>query len=424
MPYQVALTIAAPVRAGAEEDLDTLLASMGEGVANGSVIDLARLPDVHFARLAVVPSDTDVRGRPLPAWLLYVADGDRSKDDQLRDLVQVGGAGIDLVFGHCEGYPQGTPADADRLEYLTRHRIGEAATYTNTRGRARRQILQEAELREAVNGFLDRRREELRSKSPGEIRRAVIDFVEADPSLAWARDPAARPTFGERARAVAHAAGVGIVVLFALPFALVAAPVYAILLRRHERADEAPHHRPPETLVLGLAALEDHLPINPFTAVGHVKPGPFRALTIRTILFLLNAATRHVLNRGNLAGVKTIHFARWIFLDDHRRVVFASNYDGSLENYMDDFIDKIGWGLNLVFGNGIGYPKTRWLVLDGCRDELAFKDYLRLHQVPTRVWHPAYGRLSALNVGANERLRRGLHGDLDADDERKWVQAL
>ena len=82
--------------------------------------------------------------------------------------------------------------------------------------------------------------------------------------------------------------------------------------------------------------------------------------------------------------MKTIHFARWVFLDDGRRVFFASNYDGSLESYMDDFIDKIAWGLNIVFSNGVGYPRTRWLVLDGARDELAFKDYLRLHQVPTR----------------------------------------
>jgi hypothetical protein len=116
VPHQVALTVAAPVRAGADDDLNRLLASMGEGVANGAVIDLAQLPDVHFARLAVVPSATDSSGgRPFPAWLLYLADSDRHKDDQLRDLVQVGAAGIDRVFGHCEGYPQGTP-DVRRYE--------------------------------------------------------------------------------------------------------------------------------------------------------------------------------------------------------------------------------------------------------------------------------------------------------------------
>ena len=176
--------------------------------------------------------------------------------------------------------------------------------------------------------------------------------------------------------------------------------------------------------MLELAALEDHLPMNPFTAVGQVKPGPFRKVTINVILYLLNAVTRHLLKPGDLVGVKTIHFARWLFLNDRRQVLFASNYDGSLESYMDDFIDKISWGLNLVFTNGIGYPRTRWLIKDGCRDELAFKDYLRLHQAPTLVWYPAYGRLSAANVAANERLRKGLHSDLRGDRERDWVQAL
>ena len=91
---------------------------------------------------------------------------------------------------------------------------------------------------------------------------------------------------------------------------------------------------------------------------------------------------------------------------------------------MDDFIDKVAWGLNLVFSNGVGYPKTRWLVFGGAKDELAFKDYLRLHQVPTGVWYSAYGRLTAVNVKQNERIRAGLQGDLSRKDERAWVQSL
>ena len=127
-----------------------------------------------------------------------------------------------------------------------------------------------------------------------------------------------------------------------------------------------------------LAALEDHLVQNPFTAIGHVKPGRFRRWTLVVILFYLDYATRHFFNRGDLSGVKTIHFARWVFIDGKRRMFFASNYDGSLESYMDDFIDKVAWGLNLVFSNGVGYPRTSWLVRGGARDELAFKDYLRV----------------------------------------------
>ena len=56
--------------------------------------------------------------------------------------------------------------------------------------------------------------------------------------------------------------------------------------------------------------------------------------------------------------MQTIHFARWVLLDDNRRLFFASNYDGSLESYMDDFINKVAWGINLVFGNGVGFPRV------------------------------------------------------------------
>ncbi|TML88139.1 MAG: hypothetical protein E6G08_08625 [Actinobacteria bacterium] len=158
-----------------------------------------------------------------------------------------------------------------------------------------------------------------------------------------------------------------------------------MLLRVHEKRDPAPHEKPNEELVQMLASLEDHVVQNPFTAIGHIKPSLFRRITIRVILFYLDYAARHFFNRGNLSGVKTIHFARWVFIDEKQRMFFASNYDGSLESYMDDFIDKVAWGLNLVFSNGVGYPRTSWLVRGGAKDELAFKDYLRMHQVPTRT---------------------------------------
>ena len=76
------------------------------------------------------------------------------------------------------------------------------------------------------------------------------------------------------------------------------------------------------------------------------------------LLWLLDYAARHVYRRGYLTRVQTIHFARWVLLDDNKRMFFASNYDGSLDSYMDDFINKVAWGINLVFSNGVGFPRT------------------------------------------------------------------
>ena len=101
---------------------------------------------------------------------------------------------------------------------------------------------------------------------------------------------------------------------------------------------------------------------NQFGALGTAKPGLFRRLVLRVALLGLDYAARHVYKRGHLTRVSTIHFARWVYLDGKRRILFASNYDGSLESYMDDFINKVGWGLNIVFSNGVGYPRTDYLV--------------------------------------------------------------
>jgi hypothetical protein len=409
MPYQRSLTIVAPVRAGAEGDVEVLLATMGDGVANGSVLDFGALENVHFARLFMAPRDGDAG---LPASLILLADFEGSVDAQLERLATGQGAGIDRVFGHCVDY------GGDRLAWLRRHVVKEAARYVNTPGRTVRQIRGEAALRDAIEAHLDANHWD--GRGTAEVHAAVRAFVAGDVQLAWALGPAERPTLGERVKDKVHLVAIPLATLPFVPLLLLVAPFFAVVLRVHEKRDPAPHVVPSDEVVQELAALEDHVVQNPFTAIGRVKPSLFRRVTLRVILFYLGWAARHFFNRGNLSGVKTIHFARWVFIDGKQRMFFASNYDGSLESYMDDFIDKVAWGLNLVFSNGVAYPRTSWLVRGGAKDELAFKDYLRTHQVPTRVWYSAYEQLTAINIGANERIRAGLRGG----DETGWVQSL
>ena len=147
---------------------------------------------------------------------------------------------------------------------------------------------------------------------------------------------------------------------------------------------------------------------NQYTAIGSVKPGLFRRWLVTGLLVLIDYAARHVFTRGFLARVQTIHFAFWAFLDDKRRLVFTSNYDGGHEAYMDDFINKVAWGLNLAFSHGVGWPRTRWLVARGARIENKFKNYQRRHQLPTEVWYKAYPGLTLADLKRNQRIREGL----------------
>ena len=163
---------------------------------------------------------------------------------------------------------------------------------------------------------------------------------------------------------------------------------------------------------------------NQFNTVGYVKPGWFWRLTTIVGFWLSNYATRHIFNKGSLAGLKTVHFGHLITINDRRRVIFTSYYDGSLESYMDDFIDKVASVLNIAFGNMVSYPRTRWLVLDGARDERGFKSYNRGHQVPTQVWYSAYDHLTAINLENNAKIRAGLFGDMKASEAKEWLRLL
>jgi hypothetical protein len=231
--------------------------------------------------------------------------------------------------------------------------------------------------------------------------------------------PASSLGAGFRVREAAHR----IAVPAAVPFLLPVLPLWAVLIRGLERGDKPENGSVSRERLATLEHQEDFGVQNPFTAAGHVKPGRVRRITLRTILYGLEYFNRHVYQKDGLAGVRSIHFARWVYVDRGRRLVFASNYDGSLESYMDDFIDKLAPGLNAVFGNGVGYPATRWLLWGGAKDEQAFKTYLRAHQLPS-VWYSAYADLPARTIDANSKIREGLARELDADHARSWLALL
>ena len=242
--------------------------------------------------------------------------------------------------------------------------------------------------------------------------------------MAYALDPATGEPLTARARRWLTLAAAVIIVLVMLPLLIVIGIPWLLALRRLERRDPSSFERPDRSLVNQLRRREDAFAHNPFAALGVVKAGSLRASTVRIVLLGISVAASCVFVRGSLAGVTTIHVARWVPLDGGRRMIFTSCYDGSLESYMNDFIDKLSWGLNVIFSNGVGYPRTRWLIFGGARDEQTFKDYLRCHQLETAVSYAAHPTLTMANIRANAVIRRGLTTPLDDARAAEWLALL
>jgi len=113
-------------------------------------------------------------------------------------------------------------------------------------------------------------------------------------------------------------------------------------------------------------------------------------------------------NKGKLGNIPTIHFARWVRIDGGKRLLFFSNYDGSWESYLGDFIDKASVGLTGVWSNTRWFPRALMLLFRGAKDEQRFKAWTRTHQIYTDVWYSAYKTLSVRNILNNTDIYDGL----------------
>jgi hypothetical protein len=414
-------------RAGA---LRALLASMNlrPGVADpeNRLVPFGRFDRLHFARFVILDDpaadDIAVYGLPRPEFatsLAFLADCDGPADEFVADLVDRAGDGLRKIFAHCQGFA----AAEDLLAWMKAHAVRPAASYVNWIGRTVRQIREEAALREALVIYVDRNAAALAGMEPGRIRARMQEFVTAERQAGRLTLTPPDPTpLSWSLRNLLHAVGVPLLSLLLAPALLLYLPLFVVQLRRRERRDPEIVPRPDPAHVRRLADMEDHDVTNQFSAMGTVKPGLFRRWLVTVILWLLDYGIRHIYNRGYLTRVTTIHFAHWTFLEGKRCLLFASNYDGSLESYMDDFINKVAWGLNLAFSNGVGYPRTNWLILGGAKDEQKFKHFLRRHELPTEVWYKAYPGLSSVDLLRNARIRQGLEqSEMTAAEVSQWL---
>ncbi|HEX6372762.1 MAG TPA: hypothetical protein VF006_27825 [Longimicrobium sp.] len=464
---QSSLLVMVPIRPGQEQSLLALL----DEVANPSdnydfevncIIPFARIRTLHFARILVheaspgpdnplptyppppMKGKVQVKGPPIPPKMLFATDFDGPLDEHIDDVLSVAGPGLDRVFGHCEGWP-GSDDRAAVHGYFLRHRIPSNTFYTGTMHRSVDQIHREEELHQRIEAYLDAEAGKPGFPSePLKVREKIRDFVFAEPELAWARQqpgPFPRLLFNPD-YLVPVAIGVVVALLAALTVvlrlvmdswgqalmvtgAVVAVTVVLLVaaylfLRRLEKTDPV--------IILNkdiddLVSAEDRIVQNQMSSVIYIKePLWFRGLVLRVVLAFINFSAKYLSNQGTLAGIPSIHFARWVIVDNGRRLVFFSNFDGSWENYLGDFIDKSHAGLTGVWSNCVGFPRTKNLVQDGATDEQKFKAYSRDSQIPTQVWYSAYRWLSVDNVNNNSKIRLGLYGDMTADEAGLWVR--
>jgi hypothetical protein len=415
-----ALTVFAEINPDRRAALDSRLITIANDLETNPLFRPKDLPHTHFTRFVVIDQDGE-----LPALLAWETNHDRPANEYLAAVVRTP---IDTIFECCTGYPAGAD-DATRIEWLRRHATRAAAFYTAYRGIPRDQVVNDRHVHEALREAIDQPGGRAAFDGlPGcEVQRRLCEHVRT-----------MHPKLDTRVRDDQEwrwALSKLLVLVFLAPPALVLAvlvgPWWYLMLRAKEKTDVPEPNTRPVHDDKGLAAFEDRVTQNQLTHLVEIKPGPFRYATLTFVLFAIDMIARAWEVRGQLGGITSIHFARWVIIRDRwskgrkrHRLLFFSNYDGSWESYLGEFVDRAAFGLSGIWSNTIGFPRTRALIGEGAKDEEAFKQWTRRHQIVTQVWWSGVPDSTVQNIRDDIWIRHNLDRGLPDDEVTAWLRKL
>jgi len=395
------LTILAPIKQGQVAALRGVLRPIGDDI-NGTHMPPDGRPHVaftksrtiHFARFAIL---TDPDRGPDRARLLYASVFDGTLAAHAAELVALS-SGFDAIWEKLEGYA-GRDGFAD---FLRAHAHQPAAYYVAFRDESVSSIRLAIAARDARDNPVDQ------SSSGSRLL--------AGASATLARVIRAAPLVKDLVVTVARH---GLSDVYRGTLRILASldryPVFR-LVNRLMRNRLPPRRSPFSSVAIDACAApsplvpgdeipsdlrpgfrEDVISQNQLTLVTVIAAG--RVNRVRAVMSAIDSYAKRLAPPGSLIGISTIHVVRWLVIDNGGRLMMVSDYDGSWENYIDEFAEMILSGLDAIWETSLAYPA------DGARDLPAFKSFLRNHQVPAEVFFSAYPGDTVLNIVNDSRLR-------------------
>lgn len=405
------------------DKLDELRGFLDNDIA-GNLLENAQLPFPSLTRLHFASLFLD-EGTTYGSYLVFENNFDGPLEAYLAELYTQAASGLHRIYSCCLDYTAASATDREViLAYLRKHIVRPNAYHIGNLGRSVERTLKEGGLRDRLESFLDDFvRAEPSGQQPGLIRQKAQDFIRDEPAFAWAAQAEPRQTRMEWFKPRLKLGILGVVAFLLLPILIPLAIIWAVVLRYKEKRDPVPNKFDDIVKrVGGLVEREDrtHVVQNHLAHMTVLKPGLFRRWTLWLVLWLVNCVAR-TSDKGKLNGIPSIHYAHWSMIDKGRRLLFVSNFDGSWENYLDDFIDKASYGLTGVWSNTMHFPRTFLLFGKGADDGNRFKAWARDKQVYTNVWYSAYPSLTVEAIDNNSDIREQLYPSLDESAAGEWL---
>ncbi|MBL4703923.1 MAG: hypothetical protein JKY54_05345 [Flavobacteriales bacterium] len=396
------------------EAVTKLLNSGGNPSPPDGFFSFAKMKSVHFARWLVVPALRDIK-----ASIIYSANVDGSVANHLDELVDMLTNDLDQILSHCIGYPSGNSLNREsRLSYLKGHSLSTPGFYVGAPNRTVEQIHNEAKLHTAVRDFVKEHGHEW--KTSRKAYDAIKEFLAADHQWDWAREKYSLPK-----KKILKMILFVLFVLAILPWLILLILLIHFFYERKAKPFGVSVNQLPLEHLAELKDQEDIIYQNQLSQVCETKGG-LRKLGLHFFLWSTNFLASNWLVHGELLGTPTIHFARWVLIDGGKRFVFFSNFDGSFDEYLGDFVDNSGWGLNAIYGASKGYPRTSYVFLKGAYNISEFMGWGRKTQIPTAIWYSAYPWYGLQQIVSKTELRTELFnsGQLNEAEIKEMLRRI
>ncbi|MEX2569309.1 MAG: peroxidase [Cyclobacteriaceae bacterium] len=396
-----------------------------------------QLPGTFFISWLTLPSQMYADKEKLPARIVLMTSYTGKKNKHLRELAGFLGEKLTEIFKFSPEFPEDTLSFQALFRFLKQKSIPNTF-YSGFKFIGAGDVENEKSLKkEILDHFSPLSKEgDLSGLSENAIKEKIENYVLQNPNLNWAKHRVKNKRRNKLAMLfplilfgmVMLTSIVSLILClfmdalflkimaFVFPVFLLGMVILFLLLRINEKNPHIPNEPISDEKVRQIVALEKNPVLNEMTVIAPLKQGwirrAFLAVTLRLVALV-----------GYFAYIPTVHTARWLQMDQGKRLVFIANFDNLSEAYAHDFVDSERRSMNMavIFSHAFGFPATRWLVHKNYNHRSEYMKGVRAHQKITQFWYSFNNELSVENLKKNRKFREGLFQSMNKEEIRDWL---
>jgi hypothetical protein len=348
---QQKLTVIVDLKPECVSKLKDALTAAGNDVVGNQLIKFKLSTNTHFSRFVVLEQQSKNR-------LLFSTCYNGEFAEYMKELVKTVGTGLEEIFSCCADFNRGTWRDADRAgAYVRRHDVGYQVFVTAFPHTSPTDILNNQRIRQTLENLSD----------DAGLHAVMKSFFPDGLHVPIVNSPVA---------------------------SAVSSAFHELLDRLFVKKRTANSNTIVKTRS-DLIDIEDRVVQNQMTIISP-NGSLFSRFVLRAVFLFTQIG---LLLKGSLSTLPTIHFAQWSMIDEGKNLLFESNYDGTWENYIDDFVDYAFLGLDAIWGQSPVYPPG------GSRNIEAFKAVIRNQQYPAQFFYSACPDCTVHNISDDLTLK-------------------